>query len=576
MGKIGDLWVRLGLKKQDFDKGLADASKEVKGFGAKLGALKGVAAGAFAAMGAAIAKFVKDARNLTQTWGDSWNVTIAGIRGAYDALVRQLASGEGFSNLFANMRESARIARELAADLDELFERKTSFSYQEAITQREISALELIMHDTSKTDKEREDAAKRIIELNKELGKTKRDIAVQEQQDMRKATRDATKLNDDQLDFLVAQYNQNREAIKQARAYNEERQKLQRSYKQLLNSNDYKGWAQEVKDQLDALDASTSQSIKDVAKLTEGYDRANDKLIAGMAAADVAVIKVDTDINNANRRANSMAGRLSAAGPSTPASDPAADQAGRIARRAADAAQGEIMLLMNKYSEEKALLVQYGYDTEELTKEYFERLHALEDKYLGDMVELVEEVEPAELDIIDEDYLQQELDGITDQYKKAVDDMYRLGEEINRAMVDGISSGIQELTDQLLGLESINPGRVFQALLSPLADLAVREGEIVLATGLGVEAVKTSLEALQGVDAIAAGAALIAIGAAAKSGLAALAKGGSGTTANYSGAGAGAGGGQTIRSELVVRVEGTIKGRDIVISGQNTLKDQRR
>jgi hypothetical protein len=121
-----------------------------------------------------------------------------------------------------------------------------------------------------------------------------------------------------------------------------------------------------------------------------------------------------------------------------------------------------------------------------------------------------------------------------------------------------------------VGLKDVNPGAILQALLTPLADMAVREGELLIAQGLGVEAVKESLTSLNGVAAITAGAALLAIGAATKSGLAALAKNGSGTTvANYGGT-AGTATGETIRSELVVRVEGTLKGSDIVLSGQNT------
>jgi hypothetical protein len=167
------------------------------------------------------------------------------------------------------------------------------------------------------------------------------------------------------------------------------------------------------------------------------------------------------------------------------------------------------------------------------------------------------------------------MDGITDQLTAANDRAIELGMEFHDAIIDGYSRGIQELTDQLFGLQDANPGAVFQALMEPLADMAVREGEIVMAAGLGVEAIKTSLESLQGTAAIVAGATLIAIGAAAKSGLKALASGGSNTTANYSGTGSGVGT-QTIRSELTVKVEGIVRGRDIVLSGQNTINDYNR
>ena len=33
MGKIGDLWVKLGLKKDEFSKGLKEAGDEVSGSG---------------------------------------------------------------------------------------------------------------------------------------------------------------------------------------------------------------------------------------------------------------------------------------------------------------------------------------------------------------------------------------------------------------------------------------------------------------------------------------------------------------------------------------------------------------
>ena len=47
MGKIGDLFVRLGLKSDGFKKGMQDAKKETQGFG---NTLKNMKAGAVASM----------------------------------------------------------------------------------------------------------------------------------------------------------------------------------------------------------------------------------------------------------------------------------------------------------------------------------------------------------------------------------------------------------------------------------------------------------------------------------------------------------------------------------------------
>ena len=145
MSKLGDLFVRLGLKKQDFDKGIDEAQKSLKGFEGATKGMASVAAAAWAAVAAAVVKFAKDAIKLTQKWGDEWNVTMAGVKGAYQSFVRQLSSGEGFSNLFANMREAARVARETAKALDEVFERTISGNYKTA----EIDKIEAVMPDGS-------------------------------------------------------------------------------------------------------------------------------------------------------------------------------------------------------------------------------------------------------------------------------------------------------------------------------------------------------------------------------------------------------------------------------------------
>ena len=99
-------------------------------------------------------------------------------------------------------------------------------------------------------------------------------------------------------------------------------------------------------------------------------------------------------------------------------------------------------------------------------------------------------------------------------------------------------------------------------------------GEILIAQGIGVEACKKALESLNGYAAMAAGAALVAIGAAAKSGLAALAKSGAGTTATTSYASSGSSAGQqTIQTEMTIRVEGVLRGSDIYLAGQKAVNN---
>lgn len=592
MGKIGDLWVRLGLKKDDFKAGMDDAKKDVSGFGSAMGRMAGLAKAAWAAVAAAVVKFATDAVKLTQRWGDQWNVTMAGVRGAYQSFVRDLSSGAGWGDLFQNMRDAYRSAKEIAAALDEVFERKTSFSYEEAATNKQIAELKNIMSDTSKSDAEREQAAKKIIELETHLGAVKSNIAKQEGDAMRQRFMLASGLDDKQTDFMVKNYNQNREVIKQAREYNAEQAKLQGQLQAALNTqaqarDPFSGRAAgqrvaEVQAQIAALEQQTTDSVKAVAEMTKGYDRANDELVQGMAQAEVAAINAETEAIDASRRAQATLGRLGAkengagTGAGKGAEDESLQQARAIQARLDQAAKSEVQIMREKYEEEKALLEKHGMDTERLTQEYLAALIAdAVEPGLDDISDAVDNFEPVKIEPL-------EIGDVTgvEEWIAELDRLTEIAEDraarFKEAVVSGFSDGMQELTDQLFGLSEVNGGAIFAALLGPLADMAIKEGELVMMQGLAIEAIKSALESLNGPAAIAAGAALIAVGAAVKSGLSAIATNGtaSGSTATgtYSG-GSSAAQVQEISSELTVYVKGEISGDAIVLSGERTINE---
>ena len=640
MSKIGDLFVRLGLKKDEFSRGIKDAKKETEGFGI---GLKNMAAGAkvaWAAVAAAVVKFATDAVKMTQKWGDEWKTMMAGVNAAYGSFVRQLASGEGFSNLFANMREAARLAREAARELDEVFERTTSYNYTEAQTNKEIAQLQLIMRDSSKSDKERMAAAQQIIQKTEELGRLKKDIATQEADGYRKQLKSQTQMNDDEINFLVREYNQNKAIIDQGRAYLNERKQAQKDKTWLSIGaalDDTPGGsamgqmrddaAQRVKD----LDAATSQAVKDVAAVLQKYDKGNDELISNLAKAEVAVINVDTAMYHAQMRATSMLGSLSKAGSGVSTgdtTDPGAEAAAKIQQRAVDSAKSELHLLAEKYNAEKALLQQYGMDTEALTKEYeantykilldytnkrganaqereamlreaykaekdelqqagidittltdtfMKRLLEISDEGFQEFVDQLDEEFPVELEPIE--IVDDEFQAWLDQLKRNVERAKEITEDFHNAVVAGFSDACQEMADQLFGLEDFNPASVIKALLDPLCKMAITAGEIIMLEGIATVAAKDALLSFgwTGYGAIAAGAALMAAGAAASAGLAALAKnGGSATSSSTYQGGGGAASTQTIKTELEVVVTGRISGRDLVLSGQRTVSENNR
>lgn len=96
-------------------------------------------------------------------------------------------------------------------------------------------------------------------------------------------------------------------------------------------------------------------------------------------------------------------------------------------------------------------------------------------------------------------------------------------------LAEGMSAALGGLIGDLLtGGDAW--GNFKNAALSAFADMAIAMGKIIMEAGVGVEAAKLAMTSLQGVGAIAAGAALIAIGSAVKAGLSNIASG------NYSAA----------------------------------------
>ena len=142
-----------------------------------------------------------------------------------------------------------------------------------------------------------------------------------------------------------------------------------------------------------------------------------------------------------------------------------------------------------------------------------------------------------------------------------VDASERANEAISAAIVDGISNSIQYLADALWGLEELDGGALLRALISPLADACIQIGELVMATGFASDAFQKSIT--NPYAAIAAGAALIAVGAIAKAGMNAAVKnvgsgGGYSTSVASSAYTSNASNPSSFGREMEVKVTGTL------------------
>lgn len=162
--------------------------------------------------------------------------------------------------------------------------------------------------------------------------------------------------------------------------------------------------------------------------------------------------------------------------------------------------------------------------------------------------------------------------------------------ELSQNMADALRSGAISALDELaeaIGTGNWDTSSMIRALLTPLADAAISAGTLIMTTGTALEALQEAFESWFSkagpYGAIIAGAALVAVGTAAKAGLSAIAKGGS---ANAGGAGSNytyTGGYGTTPAAIVnnagaMEIEGTVtvKGQDLQIALDNYNKNRTR
>lgn len=277
-------------------------------------------AGMLSAAGAAFVKFGKDLINTTQTWGDKWGVNMAGAKQAYQTFIADLASGKGWKELIANMKESFRVGKEVQMMMDELFERQNSLSLKEAEYNVIIEEQKKKMRDTSLSAQERLAAAQKVMDLELELAEQRKGIAADETANNKKLLQDKTDLTDAELEKFVVEYNNNRALINQANEYRTTQAKLQAD---LDSAKD--GWknvrsktmaervgarVEAAQKALDEFEASTDDNVKWWAEVSAKYDRGNDELVTNYVNSRVKMIEADAQYHRDTARASTQAGAM--------------------------------------------------------------------------------------------------------------------------------------------------------------------------------------------------------------------------------------------------------------------------
>ena len=702
MGKIGDLFVRLGLKKDDYSKGLKEAKGEAEGFGSKLGTIaKGVAAG-FGVVAVSVGVVVKAISTLSkqnQTLGDSWNRTVASMKAAWDSFKTDVANTD-----FTGVVERARNAAAAAADYynakDWDFEVEQANRMIMAEKAADIEKWQEIARDMTKSNKERVEAIQNIMKTMAPVyANTIAQNAITARASLNQFISNATgqaveSVTDDAREAWMSYIKwqgqvSNRAAVEAADAVNNAKKKLKqteyaeqvgqgyaaiysdglsqlrdngpspalvqarnelaKAEKEAANlgvTNDILTMRQQYNDRLN--DDKTKTMVDDVERYllsTAAQQRENRRLTTlmhslehqGVGGGGIKIEIPDQDpfegmVESAKKMVQTYKGNVDLlARPIVDAAEIAAagwEDAGERFRttfaqlvETTDESGETVKMLVTPILENGTVLspdalrdyidanlkgAKNLLDADTLSividpkvegEDAVQNLEELQDAYYATALAVAEytkrmkeETEAAEAAAKAQEAKAEAIRKAQEaeeaaaaaaekqRMEEAVKKFEEAAERWKEAAIEGFSAGCQEMMSQLMGLEEFNPGAIVQALLEPLADMAIKEGEILIAEGIGVEACKKALESLNGYAAIAAGAALVMIGSAAKMGLAALASTGGGSSAASTYQGSSVQNTQTtmIESELTVHVEGRISGSDIVLSGQRTVNSYNR
>lgn len=520
MGKLGDLWVRLGLKSDDYKRGLDKAKKETKSFGSTLSEMKAGALAVWAAVGAGAIRLYKDMVAATNMMGDATAKMIGSLKAAYQSLMADATKNKdnliGFissisgllplmvansgkiknfwQTAFGNAKEAGQAAADMTQAFDAEFELVNSIKLQREMISRELNELYIQMRDTTLAPSVRRAASERYKALLQPLADAEIAVYSSMMESASKAWQAGTdgllsrEYSTAEMTEFFANYGTNPEAMKAK--YPE----LQAVYETRKS------------------DVQNSVIFDTATKL---------------AAAQSEMSRVDKEISRTTLSINKQL------------------------------AEQENALVAMMASLDAEL-------NDVLDEDIEETVSAIEDAF-NDM--------DLEVPALNTDALDASIDEVlaaAERYQHELDVIHSLNEMAMGSLVDSMANGIQSITDAIFQLDGADWRSVLASFVAPLGDTMKQMGAMIMAEGVAMTAFKESFK--NPAAAIAAGAALMAVGSMVSSGLQKLISNvgnGSSSAMSYGSYGGGAAA-MNYESTLTVEVVGRISGNDIVLSGKKT------
>ena len=548
MGKIGDLWVKLKLKSDEYKKGLDEAQSKTRSFSDKIKSLSVTAKAIWGAIGISAAKLAGDFIKSSQTIGDAWDKTMTRLTTKWQAVVaefnrslagsgteslgQQLARGfmgPIWGTLFGpNSKRAGLAGKALSEAKDAMTEIEYAFRLTMAQTGPKLYELYLKMMNSALSASEREAAAK----------------------DYRKEVEDI--------------YAPRVKGIKDVM------DKMAQQYLAIGGISPDKYSTDKVLELIKMMGSDPDKVKREYSDFFAGYQSISDDVSGNLVNTMEAYYNATNEMNDLLKRADRTAQSMGKTGLDDIIKKLGAAKDGMADFRAQVAEEAEVMAADEEFQKMSDPL------------EEFERTH---DEALSNMTEkqrtfaefAQESYEKAARAAYN--YAQQEqesMDAAQDAADTAManlEDRMQKAEELNNMLSDSIASSISDSTqafsDMLFGLDDADASAVLGALLQPFANMAKQLGEMLIVEGMGIAAFKESMKSLNPAVAIAAGAALVALGAALSSGIQALGKSGGSSAMSSSTGSSASTTNENISTEMTVYVKGKISGKDILISGDN-------
>ena len=545
MGKIGDLIVRLQLKHEDYKKGLKQAEKDMKGFGANLNKGIGAIKAAWAAVGVAVIAAAKtmitEMSKASNRVGDLMAVLSKQVGAVWQTMITSITAG--FDNFLARAESSAKAARALQEMEDAEYEMLNSVKLKRAELEQQLIKWEIESKDATKSYADRQRAAEKYLEAvkdiygiemqyYKELAKQSMATWLDSASTPKGSILGFSEANAKALYKFLKEYGSDtglQDAIKNYRkAWDEagelwDRTEAGKNALRWVNENrqnvgqtNYRrfaldlGWAYEEQKN-DELNGT---------KLVDNIE----KYLRSVSAYDTETKKMQNNLNSLTAQVE----KTNAVG-----SDAIENSANSVEKLANG---------LEKLTTIQAPALQMNLP-----------------------------------DIIPDDWLErnrEKIDAALAEAMRLQQITNEINSQFNDAVVASLSGATQALAECIMGIEGTDASQVLAALLQPFAQTMISLGEMLLAEGLAIEVFKTSLSSLNGIAAIAAGTGLIALGSALAAGIKALggASSSSASAGGYdSASSSGSRGFETYEQEITVHVVGEIAGDKIVLAGQKTL-----